>query len=126
MPIYNYNTQIQPPAPLVYLQVGAPETQDFISIPALLDTGADMTMLPASAFAALQLKHGDEVEIEGATGLTEIIGVSVVQIAIRGLPPVNLAVGNLNLETYSIVGRDYLNRYRISFDGPNLKLLIEE
>jgi hypothetical protein len=93
---------------------------------ALLDTGADQTVFPSGLLRALDLWPDGEELVKGYDGATAIRLTYLVRVAIRTLPPVNVSAIAIDDVPYVILGRDVLNRYTITLDGPAGRLTVSD
>ncbi len=119
---YAYNRQVTPPAPFVHVSVRAPyDGSAGVEIPGQLDIGADVAVIPSSLIDALKLMPLDSILAVGFGGQVLTVPTYLVELCIRGLSPVTIKViASPDEERYALLGRDLLNRFRISLDGPNL------
>jgi hypothetical protein len=63
---YNYNRQVEPPAPFVHVSLKCLETGKFIdNLPALIDIGADRTVIPGGLVDLLGLIPLEEFRVAG-------------------------------------------------------------
>jgi Retroviral aspartyl protease len=123
---YRYNRQVVPPAPFVYVSIQAPVGERAMAeCPAQLDPAADLTVIPSRLVKELQLDQLGELPILGVGAHLEILPTFLVQIGIREKPAHLIKVLASPEEPYVLLGRDVLNHFRITFDGPNLMLEIE-
>ncbi len=123
---YRYNHQVNPPAPFAYASVSAPvERGNFLECPAQLDTAADLSVVPTRIVEELQLEQLGEFEALGFGGHLMTMPTFLVRIQLRGLPPHVVKVLASPDEPYVLLGRDLLNRFRVTLDGPNLVVEIE-
>jgi hypothetical protein len=90
---------------------------------AILDTGSDITIVRIDILHALPLSPTGRVKkIVGIKAVKEIlilpyeVGISFWKYAI----PSFSIFGSPDIAEDMILGRDFLNQYRINFDGPNL------
>ena len=117
---FPYDTTRRSHAPVVSLTLTSPDfARSLTGVNGLLDTGADDTILPASLAAQLQLVVLGRVLGGGFGG--QRVGLDVVQVIVQlpGAPPALLDVAVHPNETFVLVGRDFLNLFRVTFDGPN-------
>ena len=122
---YNYLTQIQPPAPFVYVTLRNPVTgAEAHDVPAQLDSAADRTLLPDSVVKALALPQIGTIAIGGVANVVHSMPSFPVQVEIHTLPPLTIEVVASPGESWVLLGRDVLNAYRILHDGPQLALEI--
>ena len=124
MKLENYNQFHVPAAPFVMLQVSSIDSTQSIEITALIDTGADQTSIHTSIIARLNSQLGGEVCLESATGISTF-PTAFVRLTVEGLTPVDLPVVAWNFSEYAILGRDFLNCFKLTMDGPNLLFSIE-
>lgn len=122
---FNYNKQVYPPAPFVYLSFALPDSKDYRRVPALVDTGADQTIIPLEAIANLGVKFGDDVQIRGMMSDAEPARTFYVDLSVEGVPPVCLEVVAIDLDEYALLGRDFLNLFKVTLNGPHLNFQIE-
>jgi predicted aspartyl protease len=90
-----------------------------------LDTAADITVIPARIAEELQLIPLDEVPIGKFDGRVSWVSTFLVQLALRQATPKVIRVVASRDEPYVLLGRDVLNDYRATLDGPLLRLEIE-
>jgi len=77
---------------------------------------------------AFSLERKGEIEVHGATGVSESQGLYHVNLEFLGFViAYHLVLGGTGPATQDVVliGRDILNRYRIVLDGPQLQFGIE-
>jgi predicted aspartyl protease len=123
---YAYNRQVNPPAPFVHLVVLSPhEGSPGLEVPALLDTGADITVIPGRLVGELSLIPLDSILAVGFGGQTLTLPTYLVELRIRGLKPIKIKVLASYDEHYSLLGRDVLNQFKVTLDGPNLSLQLD-
>jgi hypothetical protein len=85
---YRYNTQVQPPAPFVHLQLRNPaDGRELSSIPAQIDTAADRTVLPQALAESLGLAQIGTMLIGGLGGITYTLPTFLLLISLHDLPP---------------------------------------
>lgn len=91
------------------------------AVEAIVDTGAVMTCLPARVIRKL---GGDRLgysyrQVGGALGTGRVKSYFInLKVADCDFPDIEVLA--LNKE-YAIIGRDILNRYKVTLDAPNLK-----
>ncbi len=123
---YNYNQQVFPPAPFVYVTVNRPDgPASGVLLPALLDTAADRSVIPYSVVSSLRLVQLDETPIVGFGGHVTTVPTYFVEVQIRHLTAREVEAVASPDEPYCLLGRDILNGLRISLDGPGLTMEIE-
>ena len=73
----------------------------------------------------VQLGQIGEFEAIGLGGHLMTLPTFLVRVQLRGLPPHVVKVLASPAEPYVLLGRDVLNHFRVTLDGPNLVLEIE-
>lgn len=122
---YRYLMQMQPPAPFVRVTLRNPQTGvELQDVPAQLDTAADRTLLPDDLVRALSLPQIRTIPIGVMGGIVRSMPTYPVQVTLHNLAPQTLEVVSHSAEEWVLLGRDFLNAYRIVFDGPQLSLEI--
>lgn len=119
---YNYNQQVQPPAPFIYVTVGAPNHRtERENIPVLIDTGADITAIPIDLVTDLGLIKFSEIVAGGFRHGAEPVDTFLVTLQIHNWT-IDAVEVVLSDDNYGIFGRDVLNQFLITLDGPDLTL----
>jgi hypothetical protein len=87
-------------------------------VDAVLDTGADMTVIPATLRKALGLIPAESLTMRGALGETwRSVASFDVRIRVAGGPWMEIQVVE-SAKSYVLLGRDVLNRYILTANGP--------
>jgi predicted aspartyl protease len=122
---YNYNQQVQPPAPFIYIEVTAPTQPTRAErIPALIDIGADITAIPQRLVNQLSLVKFSEVGVGGFRSDAEPADTFLVTLQIHEWHIEAIEVVSDN-GGYALLGRDVLNQFLLVLDGPNLVFTIQ-
>jgi predicted aspartyl protease len=122
---FGYLAVTGPPAPFASVSIRHPDGSGTVEwVPARVDSAADRTVIPVRIAEALRLESVEELEFEGIGGRVETMPIYSIRLAIRGLDPIPVSVAAHGGEQYVLLGRDLLNRYKITLDGPNQKLEI--
>lgn len=115
-----YAPSRRPPAPVIPVTVSSPDgARSLGGIEALLDTGADQTILPLSLAAQLNPPVVGQVAARGFGGQPYLLDVYRVLVEVPGVVSTLLDVPAHSGESYILLGRDVLNQFRVTFDGPN-------
>lgn len=93
-------------------------------IRALLDSGADGTIVPMPTIATLALDRIGDARVKGVQGPRQLRGVYRADIDFLGFPFIAHPVVGVPDRDYALVGRDILNRYLTTLDGPNLQFSV--
>ena len=119
---YRYNQQQQPPAPFVYVTVHTPDDRRVSErYPALVDSGAAITVIPAEVAEQLALLKYSEVTLADWMDFTVTVSAYWVNLTIHEIPINGVKVVAAQVP-YLILGRDVLNQFHITLDGPHLAL----
>ena len=122
---YSYNTQVQPPAPFVFLTVRNPaDGNELQNLPAQIDLGADQTVFPEALVGALGLPQMGTIVVCGFRGATYTLPTKAVFLRIHDLPLQPVKVIGVANEPWVLLGRDVVNAHRLVLDGPQLALEI--
>ena len=119
-----YETSWNPPAPFVTINFRHPSgTGPTESLRVLADSGGSMSAIPAVYCHRLGLTPLGRVKIAGFTGFT-YMEQYLVELWIDTFPPIQVNDLSALSGQDGLVGRDVLNRYRVTHDGPNQRLEI--
>ena len=122
---YIYATELTPPAPFVKISLRNPATgQTHSNLPAQLDTAADRTVIPASLVELLDLHQVSTTLASGLGGATYQLAVYIALLEVHDRPAIPVQVLAHPAESWVLLGRDVLNAFRLTLDGPNLALEI--
>lgn len=91
---------------------------------ALIDTGANATAINARVAAGLRLQKVGEQRVSGAIGREVLRPFFVIDLDFIG-HRYKSHPAFLSDRPYIIIGRDILNDYRITLDGPRLRFSIK-
>lgn len=124
---YNYSTQVEPPAPFVYARVSTPDESTSVSAaPAQVDSAADITVIPDHLVSDLGLVPFGDTPVEGFGSGVIVATTYIVRIGIHEMEPLLTKVISGHLEPHVLLGRDILNHYRVTLDGPSQLIEIGE
>jgi len=129
---FDYNRSIfSPPAPVVLAEWRSPANPNAPNparLPALIDSGAFCSVVPLSLIDSLRLCQVDEIEAGGYDDKEENFEVKPVysiHLTISQLQPIFAEVIPKDSEDYAIIGRDVINEWLLTLDGPKLKSTIK-
>ena len=119
---YSYSKQYRPPAPVLELSVLHPQNPNNLTqVTGKIDTGADITTIPETLLLHLGIPPCREVIAIGFDDVETRRRTYLVNLSIAGVThpfqEVMATSGNQVL-----IGRDLLNQWIMTLDGPNAHL----
>jgi hypothetical protein len=114
-----YSSARTPPIPAVTFALLTPD--GLRSVPGVeghFDTAADATVIPLRLVGHLGLLPAWQVTAHGFAGGTYRLDVYRVRLDLPGLAPLLVGAIAHGDEKYVLIGRDILNQFRVTFDGP--------
>ena len=114
-----YSGEWDPPPPVLEIRLALPgESFSVGPLIALLDTGADATIVPVRHLQPLEAPIADSGYLRGLRGDRSAIFTYRVDVEVAGLrlPAIEVVGDDSGAEV--IVGRNVLNKLRITLDGP--------
>lgn len=119
MSVFSYDSSYDPPAPVIPIRIGipdrsAPPDQHF----AFLDLGADATAIPVNLLRSVGARIVGQGRLSGVTGIS--VEVELFRVVIYMPPGVTYGIRAIGSRERNeiILGRDVLNQWRITLDGP--------
>jgi len=123
--MWSYNQQVYPPAPFldiaILLPTGIARREE---MRAKLDTGADISAIPTDVVVRLGLQPTRTIPVEGYDGVVTHLRTYVIALEMPVARFQRLEVIAVP-ENYAILGRDVLNRFLTTLDGPNQAFTME-
>ncbi len=117
---FPYSPAKIPPVPAVILDLCDPSGGGVISpVSAHLDTAADWSVVPLPLIRQLGVVPIGKVQGKGFGGVYATCDVYRDRFVIASVGDFTLRVVGHSDETFVLLGRDILNQFRITFDGPN-------
>lgn len=117
---FPYSPAKTPPVSAVVLTVSSPDGSCVVpNVSAHLDTAADQTVVPLPILAQLGLQPLTFIAAQGFGGTPYRLGLYEVGLDIPGVARLTLKVLGHSYEPFILIGRDVLNLFRVTFDGPN-------
>lgn len=117
MYFHDYDGSYDPAFPVVEVAVSVLREQTAIPLVALLDSGADATSLPLHALREIGALPAESRWLRGVTGERHRVELYEVYLQIGAYGQYVLVVGD-TFGGEAIVGRDLLNHYVVTLDGP--------
>lgn len=119
----DYNRKVSPPAPFLKIDMSHPlDPSNRFSVEAKLDTGADITALPSAFIEEMDLQQINILDVIGYSGERLQVPTYKAVVEIEGTSLHIEVIGYS--DTFALLGRDVLNRFRLLLDGPALTLEI--
>ena len=115
-----YDKEVDPPAPFLSVTVASPiEKRRRETLPALLDTGSDVTAIPVRLVESLQLYPTGRLRLEDIKSETTFVYTYGVQLNVAEviIPRTEVILTGLD---FIVLGRDVLNRFYLTLNGPEL------
>ena len=129
---FNYDKSLDPPAPFVSVELRSPAfptDPNPVQIKALIDSGADGSLIPQALIMKLDLRKVDDVGVGDYNAERKEDfkkePLYSVHLTLPPLKPVQTEVTALKYESYAIIGRDVINHWLLTLNGPELKGLIK-
>ena len=114
-----YNTTYDPPAPTCDIVLESAEGER-VTLSALLDTGADATMVPMSHLRTIGARRVFETGLRSQWGERRVVFLYLVDVYVAGTKLPGMYVVGDERGDEVVLGRDVLNRLRMTLDGPAL------
>jgi hypothetical protein len=118
-PVFSYDRAVQPPAPVLDVLVSCPEEIKSLPVRAMLDSGSSLTALPLRTLRALNAPVYDQLTISGYKDRQARVRTYIVAVEVAGHYLWPLEVTGLPRDD-AILGRDVLNQFVVTLDGPAL------
>jgi predicted aspartyl protease len=118
---FAYDTELDPPAPVIPVRVSGPTGETAMMLPMLVDTGADCTLLPVPIVRLLGLPQVDTVRI---VGVGEVALRATRHVAVIEIGPLRLVAKIAAFVDEAVLGRDVLNQAVVTLDGPGLAMAV--
>lgn len=116
-----------PPVPEIEIVVNNPKGSPRPEVlEVMVDSGSDRTVLPLEVVKRMDLPFWDEGVIKDFSGKVHKVSFYTARITIPTLEEHLIRIIALEGEgAHSLVGRDILNRYKVTLDGRQKKIEIE-
>lgn len=115
--LFEYDNRYEPPAPVATIRlVGVGSRVQTVQVQALLDSGADATMIPESILRQIGAMLQDTAQMRGVNDVVRRVKLYDVLVEVANQRMRILAVAMPPHSTV-IVGRDVLNRLKVTLDG---------
>ena len=126
MPLFDYDSAYSPSAPVIPIGIANPEGgRPTLRVQALIDSGSDATLIPLTILQRITVSSGEQVSFRGVTGGRTIADVFRVVIHMPSGISYGIRAIAIRGSDEVILGRDVLNQWRITLDGPGEIVEIE-
>lgn len=112
---YQYDVGRTPAAPVVPLAVMPPGGGFAVALQMLVDSGADLTVVPAGTAARVRLPRIGALTVRGVGGTTSSVPLYAARLLIGDA---EVMVEAAELGSDALLGRDVLNAWVVTLDGP--------
>ncbi|HZZ78571.1 MAG TPA: hypothetical protein VFE62_08635 [Gemmataceae bacterium] len=117
---YRYVDSVRPPAPFVTLSLRCTTSGIHLdNQPAIIDPAADRTVLPGPIVRALGLIEDGHLRFQGFASEVVELPIFLVEMRLHDFPPMLVRAALGEHEPYTLLGRDVLNGFRTTLDGPS-------
>ena len=119
MATFLYDSSYDPPAPVLPIRIGVPNrSEPTEQHSAFVDSGADATAIPIEILWAIGARVVGQGRLIGTTGVS--VEVEVFRVVIYMPTGVTYGIRAIGSKESGeiILGRDVLNQWRITLDGP--------
>jgi len=116
--MHPYDTNEDPPLPLVMVRVHDPVSEEQVSLPGKLDTGSGISILPEKTVAELGLEAQADVWVAGYDEMPKRLPAYFVAVTLAGHTVTKLRV-TASPRRQMLIGRDVLSHFVATFDGKN-------
>jgi predicted aspartyl protease len=117
---FPYHTSRRPPIPAVTPTLRSRDGLHSVpAVPAYLDTAADITVVPLHLVRQLGITPVGQAGVRGLGEAQVSVDVYEIDIEIPHISIVSVLVIAHPDEPAVLIGRDILNLFRVTFDGPN-------
>lgn len=123
---FAYATAYDPPAPVCEVTLLPPAASQGIKSTALLDTGADVTLVPLQHLVTIGAQRVFEAGLRSQWGERRNVFLYLVDVQIGEVKLPGIYVVGDDLGAEVVIGRDVLNRLRLTLNGPALLTQILE
>ena len=118
---FEYSRDYFPADPVIEVALSAGRAPaPAVTIVALLDSGADATLIPRDLLSRIQAPYVQTRRMRGVTGTVVDVDIFAVRLQINGTEVAGIRAIQSRQGTEVILGRDFLNPFIITLNGPAL------
>lgn len=114
-----------PPIPVISLQLRKQGDQNTTTEVFIVDSGADITSIKKEIFELLELEYNSSTKISDAAGQDYKRLTALVQIETPFGESKDIEVIVEPDTDENLLGRDLINNWKVTLDGPNQQMTIE-
>ncbi len=115
---FDYDVSYDPALPVVEIEVASGMNEPGIALRAIVDSGADATIVPLRHLHQVAARIGRRAWMRGVTHDRVPIDRYRLWVRVGGLRPVYLNVVADRQGDETILGRDALNQWLVTLNGP--------
>lgn len=121
-----YDKDFPPPAPVVNVEVAHLNGQRFIPTLALIDSGADLSVMPRhlKERLAIPITETRSFGVADGSSCPMQMGYFRIKLAVNGQEYEEEVKGAISDDEVFLLGRDFLNKLKMTLDGPQEVLTI--
>lgn len=117
---FPYSPARFPAIPAAVITLRSPDGSRAIpAVSAHIDTAADRTLVPLALIQQLGLQPLAPLTVTGLGTVAVLVDVYAIDIEIPGVAIISTRAISHPNEPFVLLGRDILNLFRVTFDGPN-------
>ena len=117
-----YDFRVDPPCPVLPARIYPLASERVLSFTLRVDSGSDLTLIPSDILAKAGARRIDVVQAEDFEGNEIELVRYQVTLEISDLLLRHLRVGALPTGREALLGRDVLNRFVLTLDGPSKRM----
>lgn len=119
---FPYNTQYEPAVPVCEVTLINTDLDQQVLLSGVVDTGADATLVPVKHLQTIGAHRVFEAGLRSQWGERRTIFMYLVDVRISDVTLPGVYVVGDDMGNEMVIGRDVLNRLRLTLDGPALQL----
>ena len=122
MTSFPYDTAYDPAMPVCEVTLIGGDTDERVTLQGIVDTGADATLVPLAHLQAIGARRVFETGLRSQWGERRTVFLYLVDVSLGAHTVSGVYVVGDDLGDELVIGRDILNRLRLSLDGPASQL----
>jgi hypothetical protein len=123
---FPYDQAYDPAAPACQISLDVPTAGRRISVDAIIGTGADATIVPVRYLRQIAARRSFEATMRSQWGERRRVYLYLVDLQLETLTLPGIYVVGDDRGDEVVLGRDVLNRLRVTLDGPRQQTQVAE